>query len=84
MVMALFTVPDDIKQDDEVVLFICEYDGDRLIKTEQTERTNLSGGEVIKLAIELNKNDENTKIKAFLWNKEMSPMCAVKTAENRR
>lgn len=83
-VMALFTVPDDIKQDDEVVLFICEYDGDRLIKTEQTERTNLSGGEVIKLAIELNKNDENTKIKAFLWNKEMSPMCAVRTAENRR
>ena len=52
--MALFTVPDDIKQDDEGVLFICEYDGDRLIKTEQMERTNLSGGEVIKLAIELN------------------------------
>ena len=75
-------VEDFLDEDEEISAIIAVYNGEVLIDCEMVSKNiNAGRGGVLKSVINVNDVDENTKIKAFLWNNKQNPLCNAETVE---
>lgn len=82
-IMATFEIPEDfLDEDEEISAIIAVYNGEVLIDCEMVSKNiNAGRGGVLKSVINVTDVDENTKIKAFLWNNKQNPLCNAETVE---
>ena len=82
-VMATFEVPEGrLSRNTRVRAMIAVYDGEKLVDCTVTYKELSKSGGVVKSAVRVDKTDENTVIKAFLWDEFLNPLCDVKKAVN--